>query len=267
MEEAINQLMRYANQRDWVEQDEGAERLFHYNQFTVATFGYQGRVGTFTASPEHYLEWKDTSPVAMEEVCRELGVDKLTSQQTLVASMLRPAHLLDIVRNFTLYQQAGGRTIKIVGRYQQFRAVQKAIKRLQQGQNRAQHGESDQRGGIIWHTQGSGKSLTMVFLVRKLRTLPDLRRFKVVIVTDRTDLEKQLAATATLTDETVRKATSTQRLKDLLGQEGADLVFAMIQKYQEREDVAEVIAFNKAKAEEPQTDYDKVAEDEGEYDI
>lgn len=267
MEEAINQLMRYANQRDWVEQDEGAERLFHYNQFTVATFGYQARVGTFTATPEHYLEWKDTSPVAMEEVCRELGVDKLTSQQTLVIGTLRPAHLLDIVRNFTLYQQAGGRTIKIVGRYQQFRAVQKAIKRLQQGQTRAQQGESDQRGGIIWHTQGSGKSLTMVFLVRKLRTMPDLRRFKVVIVTDRTDLEKQLAATATLTDETVRKATSTQRLKDLLGQEGADLVFAMIQKYQEREDVAEVIAFNKAKAEEPQTDYDKVAEDKGEYDI
>lgn len=242
MLDAIDQLMRYANQREWVEQDEGAERLFHYNQFNVATFGYQARVGTFTATPEHYLEWKDTSPVAMEEVCRELGVEKLTSQQTLVAGMLRPAHLLDIVRNFTLYQQAGGRTIKIVGRYQQFRAVQKAICRLQQGQTRAEHGESDQRGGIIWHTQGSGKSLTMVFLVRKLRTLPDLRRFKVVIVTDRTDLEKQLAATATLTEETVRKATSTRKLKELLSQPGADLVFAMIQKYQERDDVAEVIA-------------------------
>lgn len=265
MEEAINQLMRYANQRDWVEQDEGAERLFHYNQFTVATFGYQARVGTFTSTPEHYLEWKDTSPVAMEEVCRELGVDKLTSQQTLVAGMLRPAHLLDIVRNFTLYQQAGGRTIKIVGRYQQFRAVQKAIYRLQNGQTRAQHGESDQRGGIIWHTQGSGKSLTMVFLVRKLRTLPDLRRFKVVIVTDRTDLEKQLAVTATLTEETVRKATSTQKLKDLLSQEGADLVFAMIQKYQERDDVVEVIEFDKKSANEPPGGYDKVADERGQY--
>jgi len=258
--------MRYANQRDWVEQDEGAERLFHYNQFNIATFGYQARVGTFTATPEHYLEWKDTSPVAMEEVCRELGVEKLTSQQTLVAGMLRPAHLLDIVRNFTLYQQAGGRTIKIVGRYQQFRAVQKAIYRLQHGQTRAQHGESDQRGGIIWHTQGSGKSLTMVFLVRKLRTLPDLRRFKVVIVTDRTDLEKQLAATAALTEETVRKATSTQKLKELLSQSGADLVFAMIQKYQERDDVAEVIEFKKARTDESQEAYDKVADAQGDYD-
>ena len=266
MEEAINQLMRYANQRDWVEQDEGAERLFHYNQFTIATFGYQARVGTFTATPEHYLEWKDTSPVAMEEVCRELDVEKLTSQQTLVAGMLRPAHLLDIVRNFTLYQQTGGKTIKIVGRYQQFRAVQKAIHRLQHGQTRTQHGESDQRGGIIWHTQGSGKSLTMVFLVRKLRTLPDLRRFKVVIVTDRTDLEKQLAATATLTEETVRKATSTQKLKDLLSQQGADLVFAMIQKYQEREDAAEVIEFKKARSHETKAVYDKVADDQGDYD-
>jgi len=266
LEEAINQLMRYANQRDGVKQDEGAERLFYYNQFTVATFGYQAYAGTFTAAPEHYLEWKDTSPVAMEEVCRELGVDKLTSQQTLVAGMLRPAHLLDIVRNFTLHQQTGGRTIKIVGRYQQFRAVQKAIHRLQHGQTRVQHGESDQRGGIIWHTQGSGKSLTMVFLVRKLRTLPDLRSFKVVIVTDRTDLEKQLAATATLTEETVRKATSTQKLKELLSQEGADLVFAMIQKYQEREDVAEVIEFTKARLDDAQAVYDKVAEEHGDYD-
>ncbi len=264
MEEAINQLMRYANQRDRVEQDEGAERLFHYNQFNIATFGYQACVGSFTATPEHYLEWKDTSPVAMEEVCRELGVEKLTSQQTLVAGMLRPAHLLDIVRNFTLYQQAGGRTIKIVGRYQQFRAVQKAIHRLQQGQTRAEHGESDQRGGIVWHTQGSGKSLTMVFLVRKLRTLPGLRRFKVVIVTDRADLERQLAATATLTEETVRKATSTQKLKELLSQPGADLVFAMIQKYLEREEAAEVIGLNAPR--EPQADYAMVAEEEGDYD-
>ena len=265
MEEAIEQLMRYANQRSWVEQDEGAERLFHYNQFNVATFGYQARAGTFTATPEHYLEWKDTSPVAMEAVCRELGVEKLTSQQTLVAGMLRPAHLLDIVRNFTLYQQVGGRTIKIVGRYQQFRAVQKAIHRLQHGQTRAEHGESDQRGGIIWHTQGSGKSLTMVFLVRKLRTLPVLRRFKVVIVTDRTDLEKQLAATATLAEETVRKATSTLRLRELLSQPGADLVFAMIQKYQERDDVAEVIAFKKARTDESQEAFAKVADEQGDY--
>ena len=69
-----------------------------------------------------------------------------------------------------------------------------------------EHGTTDQRGGVIWHTQGSGKSLTMVFLVRKMRTLPELRRFKVVVVTDRVDLEEQLRATAQLTGEPVRTA-------------------------------------------------------------
>jgi hypothetical protein len=75
-----------------------------------------------------------------------------------------------------------------VTRYQQFRAVHAAIRRLHSGKTRTQHGESDQRGGIIWHTQGSGKSPTTVFLVRQMRMPPELRWFKVVVVTDRTDL-------------------------------------------------------------------------------
>jgi len=236
MEEAITQLLRYANQRDWVEEEEGAERLFHYNQFTVATTFYEARAGTISACYEHYLEWKDTSPVPTSKVAADLGIDKLSSQQTLVAGMLRPSHLVDIVRNFALYNQVEGRTIKIVCRYQQFRAVHEAIRRLRHGQTRAQHGESDQRGGIIWHTQGSGKSLTMVFLVRKMRTLAELRRFKVVLVTDRVYLEKQLSETASLTGETVRKATSTDELKPLLREEGPGLIFATIQKYQERDE-------------------------------
>lgn len=236
MEEAITQLLRYSNQREWVEEPEGVERLFHYNQFIVATLFYEARVGTIGASYEHYLEWKDTSPTPMAQVAAELGVDKLSSQQLLVAGMLRPIHLLDIVRNFTLFQATGGKTIKIVTRYQQFRAVQEAVRRLQRGQTRAQHGDTDQRGGIIWHTQGSGKSLTMVFLVRKMRTLPDLRRFKVVVVTDRTDLQHQLSDTAALTSETVRTVTSTARLQSTLSEHGPDLVFAMIQKYQERDE-------------------------------
>jgi type I restriction enzyme R subunit len=122
----------------------------------------------------------------------------------LVAGMLRPAHLLDIVRHFTLFMVINGKTVKVLCRYQQFRAVQKAVQRLQTGKTRAQDGEHDRRGGIIWHTQGSGKSLTMVFLVRKMRTNEALRRFKVVVVTDRKDLQKQLADTAELSGETVK---------------------------------------------------------------
>jgi len=236
MEEGITQLRRYSNQRQEIEDDEGAEQLFHYNQFLISTFFYQARFSTIGASYEHYLEWKDTNPVPMAEVAAELGVTRLSSQQILVAGMLRPSHLLDIVRNFTLFQQSGGKTIKIVARYQQFRAVQEASQRLQHGQTRWQHGESDQRGGIIWHTQGSGKSLTMVFLVRKLRMLPALRRFKVVVVTDRVDLERQLSNTASLTDQTVLKATNTEELKALLRQSSPDLIFATIQKYRQRDE-------------------------------
>jgi len=201
----------------------------------IATSYDEARVGTIGAQAVHYLEWKDTSPVPMAEVAAALGKDSLSSQEKLVAGMLRPEHLLDLVRHFTLFMQVEGRTIKVVARYQQFRAVRQAIKRLLTGKTRQQDGEHDRRGGIVWHTQGSGKSLTMVFLVRKIRTTPDLRRFKVVVITDRKDLEKQLSETAALTGQTVTKARSSDRLKVLLAEQGPGLVFATIQKYQERD--------------------------------
>lgn len=235
MEAGIDQLLRYTNNRPWVEEEEGVEKLFHYNQFMVSTFFNGARAGTVGADPEHYLEWKDTSPVPMHEVAQDLGVESLKSQPLLVAGMLRKENLLSIVRNFVLHTQDSGRTIKIAGRYQQFRAVQKAIHRLQTGETRLQIGGDDGRGGVVWHTQGSGKSLTMVFLVRQMRTLPELRRFKIVAVTDRTDLEKQLAETAALIGEPLRRAQNSEDLKAILSEEGADLVFAMIQKVQERE--------------------------------
>jgi type I restriction enzyme R subunit len=238
MEEGITQLLRYSNQRDWLEEeeDEGAEKLFHYNQLVVSTFFYEARVAGIGAGYEHFLEWKDTSPTPVADVAAELGVEHPHSQQLLVAGMLRPEALLDIVRNFILFDEADGRTIKVVPRYQQYRAVQQAIGRLQAGKTRREHGEADQRGGVIWHTQGSGKSLTMVFLVRKMRTLPNLRRFKLVMVTDRIDLQRQLSNTAALTGETLRKARSASKLKEILREEGPDLVFATIQKYRQSDD-------------------------------
>lgn len=240
MESGITQLLRYSNQRDWLEEDEdeGAEKLFHYNQFLVSTFFYEARVAGIGSSYEHFLEWKDTSPTPVADVAAQLGVERPYSQQLLVAGMLRPETLLDIVRNFVLFDDSGGRTIKIVPRYQQYRAVDQAIARLQNGKTRLAHGERDERGGVIWHTQGSGKSLTMVFLVRKMRTLTKLRRFKVVMVTDRIDLERQLSGTAALTGESLRKATSGAKLREILAETGPDLVFATIQKYRETDDDA-----------------------------
>jgi type I restriction enzyme R subunit len=228
MVKAIRQLRRYANQRG---QPEGNERLFYTNQFVMATSFEKALVGTFTAEDEHFAEWKTTEPVPEADVCVSLGVTALSSQERLVAGMLAPERLLDLVRHFILFMQTGTKTVKVVARYQQYRAVHRALNRLTTGATRAQDGESDRRGGIVWHTQGSGKSLTMVFLVRAMRSHPDLVRFKVVVITDRTDLQDQLSKTAALTGETVQTAKKVKELKALLSTPGKALLFAMIQKY------------------------------------
>jgi len=294
MSAAVNQLLRYSNQRRevWPSQyteDEGVERLFHTNQLLIASDFFEARASTIGAPPEAYLEWADTSPVPMSTVAEELGVIQaepdleeaagvlatvgpeeagragtplffrdttkrpeplragpgagLSSQQVLVAGMLRPAHLLDLIRNFSAFQVVEGRTRKVVARYQQFRAVHKAVTRIQDGKSKKTGVDRDERGGIVWHTQGSGKSLSMVFLVRKMRTLERLKRFKIVVVTDRTDLEEQLRETAALSGESVRptdtdertKESPTARMQRILTETTPDIVFAMLQKYQEKD--------------------------------
>lgn len=237
---AIDQLQRYANQREWVDAHEGNERLFHTNAFTIATCFDEARVGTISAASVHYLEWKDTSPVPLSETAATLGKQELSSQEKLVAGMLRPAHLLDIIRHFIVFEVEGGKTIKKVARYQQFRAVHAAIRRLATGKTLADDGEHDRRGGIIWHTQGSGKSLSMVFLVKKMRSHEALRRFKIVFVTDRRDLQRQLSATAALSGDVVVVPGSSDQLKAALTEKGPALVFGNIQKYQERADDDEI---------------------------
>jgi len=239
MAEGINQLRRYANQRG-LGVPEGNEQLFWTNQFVVSTYGDKARVGTFTSGPEHYLEWKDAAPRSRDQLAAHLNkpAAELTGQELLVAGMLTPGNLLDIVRHFTLFTEVNGRRIKLVARYQQYRAVGRALQRLRTGKTRASDGESDRRGGLIWHTQGSGKSLTMVFLVRAMRSDPALRAFKVVVVTDRTDLEKQLAGTAKLSGEEVQRARRTSKLRAVLAEKGPTLVFAMIQKYRDTDTAA-----------------------------
>lgn len=235
---AVDQLRRYHNARKAageVEGNEGNERLFHTNQLLIATSYDEARVGTIGAEAVHYLEWKDTAPVPLAAVQAELNKHALSSQNKLVAGMLRPAHLLDLIRHFMIYQQVGGRTVKVVSRYQQFRAVHAAVERLRTGKTKRQDGEHDRRGGIVWHTQGSGKSLTMVFLVRKMRSMPELRKFKTVIVTDRKDLQRQLSETAGLIGETVKVGKSIRDVKKLLAKKGPEIVFATIQKYVDRD--------------------------------
>jgi len=238
--EAVDQLRRYSNQRKAafeVDDNEGNEALFATNQLLIASCVDEARVGCIGAGFEHYAQWKTVAGPdghgAEADVARALGKTRLNEQECLIAGLLAPAHLLDVVQNFLLFMQMGGQTIKSVCRYQQYRAVNRAIARLKTGQTRQQHGEHDQRGGIVWHTQGSGKSLTMVFLVRKMRTDTRLRSFKLIVVTDRKDLQKQLSDTATLTGEVVEVATSAAGLKALARRKGPGLVFATIQKYRD----------------------------------
>jgi type I restriction enzyme, R subunit len=223
--EAITQLLRYSNQRD-VEIEEGVERLFYFNALMVATDFYEARAASVGAWYEHFKAWKDTAPVDKAEVAAALGVDKLSEQQLLVAGMLRPAHLLDLVRHFAVFDDSEGTLVKKVARYQQFRAVHLALERLRQ-----------REGGVIWHTQGSGKSLSMVYLVRAMRSDPELRRFKAVVVTDRHQLEKQLGDTAVLVGEPLDKAKDRAELVTKLQQPGAGLLMAMLQKYLATEDI------------------------------
>ncbi len=238
--DAVDQLRRYSNQRKAafeVDDNEGNEPLFATNQLLVATSFDEARVGCVGAAFEHYAQWKTVvgpDGVGSEiEAAQALGKAVLAEQERLIAGLLAPAHLLDVLQNFMLFMQAGGQTIKTVCRYQQYRAVNRAIARMKTGQTRLQHGDHDQRGGIIWHTQGSGKSLTMVFLVRKMRADADLRRFKVIVVTDRKDLQGQLSVTATLTGEVVEVAESANGVKALARRKGPGLIFATIQKYRD----------------------------------
>jgi len=225
MSAGIDQLLRYANRRQ-PHEDEGAERLFHYNQMMVSTHRESAKVATISAKMEHYLEWKDPYP----QTEADLGGSP-SSQELLIAGLFNKRNLLDLIQNFTVFEPVDGRVIKKLARYQQFRAVHKTIERLKTGTARKE------RGGVIWHTQGSGKSLTMVFLAMKMRRDEDLREYKLVFLTDRTQLDTQLTATfQRAQNETVHHARSVAHLKELLAKDSSDLVTAMVQKFQENAD-------------------------------
>ncbi len=227
MEEAIDQLLRYSNNRPEASENEGNERLFYYNQFMIGTYRQVARFSTISGGYDHYLEWKDPYPYRFSDINPDGKTPN--SQQLLVQGMLHPDNLLDFVENFTVSKENDkGQIVKIVGRYQQFRAVQKIFEQFKSGKTPAE------KGGIVSHTQGSGKSLTMVFLIRMMRKDPELRRYKIVFITDRTDLEKQLERTAKTAGETIYKAEKIEELKELLKTDTSNIVMGMMQKFQEK---------------------------------
>jgi type I restriction enzyme R subunit len=223
--EAIDQLMRYGEQRG--AKGEGSPSLFYYNQFVVATCRQECKFGTITTHNEkHFYRWADPYPRTLNDL--EHGGSSPNDQQRLVAGMLDRDNLLDLIRTFTLFSTNDkGEINKVVGRNQQFRAVKRAVNRLLDGQT------PRDRSGIVWHTQGSGKSLTMMFMVREMYRHPQLARWKVVFVTDRTQLEDQLRETSQSIGFTVNAADSIRRLKELVATDSSDLVMAMIHKFRE----------------------------------
>lgn len=225
--EAIDQILRYSNQRG--EAKEGSEPLFYYNQFVVATCRQEAKFGTISSRIEkHFYRWTDPYPKTVDDITT--GTSAPNDQQRLIAGMMDHQNLLDLLKIYTMFAvNDKGETIKIVARYQQFRAVKKAVQQLKTGTNR------DERGGIVWHTQGSGKSYTMMFMVREMSHDDDLMQWKVVFITDRTQLEEQLSETSIGIGYTVKVANSIRKLQEMLPGDSSDLIMAMIQKFQERE--------------------------------
>ncbi|GAB1821046.1 type I restriction endonuclease subunit R [Herbidospora sp. RD11066] len=249
---AVGQLRKYAEQVV-SETRIGNQRLFHTVQLTIATSGEDARIGTFTAEYEHYVPWRDPYPLTKDQLALRQGknVYQLSRQEILAAGVLAPANLLNIVHNYVTFMTSEyGKTVKVAPRYQQFRAVEKSVRRLRTGKTRKQDGHVDRRGGIVWHTQGSGKSITMTFLVRRLRFTPELANVKVVVVTDRTQLQDQLGKTMQLSGEKVDTAKSAARARTVLARSGPAIVFVMIQKNQGGEGIAATTALDEINTDE-----------------
>jgi type I restriction enzyme R subunit len=224
MEEAFRQLQRYMNRREDTAAHglkEGEPRLFHSNLLLIRSSGAEADYGTITSGEEHFYPWKTLWPR------EDSGAEGLNPQQRLIAGMLNKPNLLRLLRTCSVYMDTdGGPRIKVVGRYQQFRAAGRILERLRHGKT------AEDKSGVVWHTQGSGKSLTMVFVARMLRASKDLHDYKIVLINDRVDLEEQLAKTATLIGGRVNVVDSREALRRDLATDQSDINMVMAHKFQ-----------------------------------
>ena len=195
--------------------------LFVPNAFSVATEGKEYRYGSIRMPVEFWGPWRledDDALPSMEQV------------EQAVTSMLRPKVILDLLANFTSYAtHKGKQRIKIVARYQQYEGANKLVERVVAGQPKK---------GLIWHFQGSGKSLLMLFAARKLRLHPALKNPTVVIVVDRVDLDSQISSTFYAADApNLVKAQSRKDLQNLLGSDVRKIIITTIHKFGEADGV------------------------------
>lgn len=225
-DEAITQLLRYQEAGDEF-RGLGAPALFEPVQLVIGCCGQGAVYGTVGTPRRHWLEWKEPYPLTMTALSKELGRTP-SPQDIALYSLLLPRNLLDLTRNFVAFETEQGRTIRKVCRYKQLIAVNKAMERIRTAPTPAE------RGGVVWHTQGSGKSLTMLWLALKLRRDPELENPTLLVVTDRRDLDRQISETFTRcgfpNPERARKVT---HLRQLLSGPGGQVVMTTVQKFQD----------------------------------
>jgi type I restriction enzyme, R subunit len=212
---AYNQLQTYK---------QAIPSLFTYNELLIVSDGWDALCGTITSDFGRFMSWKTKDG--------KTTADHLQPQmEVMFFGMLNKQTFLDLIRQFIVFEKSDSKTLKKVAAYHQYYAVNKAV----EGTIIASSSNGDRRGGVIWHTQGSGKSLSMVFYSGKLIIEPRMENPTLVILTDRNDLDEQLHDTFTNCQQLLRqepqKAEDRQDLRKLLKVASGGIVFTTIQKF------------------------------------
>ena len=218
---AYHQLQTY--------KDEIAE-LFRTNEVLVASDGIYARMGSLSADEERFMAWRTIDGKERDP----LG--PFGELETLVKGVFKQEHLLDYLHHFIVFEDDGG-LVKKIAAYHQFHAVRVAVERILE----ASAPEGNGKGGVVWHTQGAGKSLEMICLAGKLMTHPQMKNPTLVVVTDRNDLDGQLygmfdMAAEVLGEKPVQADTRTALREQLNQRPSGGIVFTTIQKFVPGED-------------------------------
>ena len=219
-EQAISQHLR--NQ-----QEDGIRSIYVYSALLLAVGNSFGSYATTGSPAQFWSKWHEMFINKEEEMDYRTQLQKLvemreiTPQDEYLYNLCRPERLLELIFHFTIYD-AG---IKKLARYQQYFTVKQTVERVKTIE--AGH----RNGGVVWHTQGSGKSLTMVMLAQKIAQEPSIRNPRIVLVTDRTDLDSQITKTFRKCGKEVENATTGQRLVDLLESDTDAVVTTVINKF------------------------------------
>ncbi|MCA9051055.1 MAG: type I restriction endonuclease subunit R, partial [Planctomycetaceae bacterium] len=242
---------------DYQDANEGVVRLFHTVFLTIALQRHDAQYGTIGTPLQRYARWKSVFPRSKFDLERMLDAAP-TVQDTLLAGMLAPENLIDLLRNFVAFDRDDGKVIKKIARYQQFEAVNLTLDRVIRSKVTPDRRD---RGGIIWHTQGSGKSLTMLWLCLKLRRATELENPTLLVVTDRTDLDRQISETfVNCGFENPTQASRVTHLRNLLSGPTGRTIMTTVQKFRDEldTDVSASVGNMQSKLHPELTDADNV---------